>query len=98
MTAGLLHLFPRHQQLHLRLAAAVTPGTRRPVRRRPGPPEHADRTEHGRVVREQLDLLVARHAARSPVLGVRPELVLVLELNRALNPEIVNRAGITLLE
>lgn len=42
--------------------------------------------------------IVRDHHARSPVLGVDPELVLVLELNRPLHPEDVARNGLRVLE
>lgn len=41
---------------------------------------------------------VSTHNARTPVLGVDPELVLVLELNREVDPDHVRRADLMVLE
>ncbi|MGH3887766.1 MAG: hypothetical protein ACRDSZ_14580 [Pseudonocardiaceae bacterium] len=79
---------PRPQHAHLRLAEAISPGQRqkkpRGFRRIPIYP---DRGGHANAVREQTLRVVADHKTRSPVLGVDPELVLVLELNSRLDPE-----------
>lgn len=90
---------PRPQHAHLRLAAAISPGQRqkkpRGFRRIPNYP---DRGGHANAVRKQTLSVVADHRTRSAVLGVDPELVLVLELKSRLDPEHAERAGLSLLE
>jgi hypothetical protein len=91
--------FPATGHAHLRLTEAITPGTRA---RRPvffgGPPAYGDRSRHADHVREQVISVVAAQQRRVQVLGVEPELVLVLESNRQIAPEEVERAGLELLE
>ncbi|MGH3544936.1 MAG: S8 family peptidase, partial [Mycobacteriales bacterium] len=92
-------LFPEQSHAHLRLAAAISPGSR--LRRPSGfgrPPQHPDRARHGRLLRDEVVRVRSEHAARMPILGVSPELVLVLETNRQLSPDDVERAGLTVLE
>jgi hypothetical protein len=99
MAGDPLMLFPERQHSHLRLAAAVSPGTRE--RRASGfgqPPRYTDRGSHGRAVRRDVLRVRDEHQRRQPTLGVTPELVLVLETNRQLSPEDVERAGLTVLE
>lgn len=92
-------MFPDRRHSHLRLAAAVTPGSRQPSRSGFGSRvRYSDRKTHGRAVRGNAVRVRTEHQARAPVLGVAPELVLVLSTNRQLAPEDVERAGLTVLE
>jgi subtilisin family serine protease len=50
------------------------------------------------VVRDLALRVVTTHRARTPVLGVDPELVLVLELNREVDPDLIRRAELMVLE
>ncbi len=59
---------------------------------------YSDRRAHGDVLQRQAVQVVDLHRARTPVLGVDPELVLVLELNRRLDPDRVRPAGLSFLE
>jgi hypothetical protein len=92
-------LIPRQRHAHLRLTRAVTPG---PRRKRPAKfrrlVKYPDRTGHGAVVRDLALRVVTTHRARTPVLGVDPELVLVLELNREVDPDLIRRAELMVLE
>jgi Subtilase family len=83
---------------HLRLLDAITPGGRRPTPRRPGGPVHANRGQHARDVRAQAVDLLNEQNRRLQVLGIKPELVLVLESNRQVKPEDVESAGLQILE
>jgi hypothetical protein len=88
---------PRHA--HLRLAEAVTPGTR--YKRRPGfggTTVYANRGRHADQIRKQAVRVIAAQRRRVDVLGVTPELVLVLESNRQIAPEDVEAAGLQVLE
>jgi len=96
---GQLSLIPERRHSHLRLAGAVSPGPRRP--RQPafrGQVHYQDRASHGRAIRADATRVRTEHAARKPVLGIDPELILVLEANGRLAPEEVERAGLTVLE
>jgi hypothetical protein len=96
---GELTLFPERRHSHLLLAGAVSPGARLPRAagfRRDA--HYADRARHGQAIRDEVLQVRAEHAARQPVLGIDPELVLVLETNRQLSPDDVERAGLTVLE
>lgn len=90
---------PRPRHAHLRLAEAVSPGQRQKV---PRPfsrtPRYRDRGGHAEAVKKQTLGVVASHKTRGSVLGVDPELVLALELNRQLDPKNVERAGLSVLE
>lgn len=91
--------FPERRHSHLRLAAAVSPGARQRRAASFGrQARYPDRAMHGRAVREEAVRVRAEHRARVPILGVSPELVIVLETNRQLAPEDVERAGLTVLE
>ena len=89
--------YPRHA--HLRLSDAVTPGERyRPRRFFVGAPVHKDRSRHADEIREQAVRVIVAQQRRVAVLGVKPELVLVLESNRQIAPEDVEAAGLQVLE
>lgn len=90
---------PRAQHAHLRLAEAISPGQRQKNRRGfSRTPKYPDRGGHAKTVKEQTLRVVADHKTRRSVLGVDPELVLVLELNGRLDPEHAERAGLSVLE
>lgn len=92
-------IFAERRHTHLKLAAAIAPGPRalRP-QGFPRPPKHSDRAGHGRII-EQFSIQVrSDFERRSTVFGVEPNLVLVLESNRQIDPSEVQRAGLTILE
>ena len=99
MTGNALYLVPMPVHGHLRLWDAITPGGRRPIPRGGGgQPVHADRGRHARDVRTQAIDLINAQNRRVQVLGIEPELVLVLESNRQVKPEDVESAGLQILE
>lgn len=85
---------------HLRLAAALPPQPRR--KRSPGggtgAPAFPDRAEHADSLRGHAVRSVRTHHLRSPVLGVEPELVLVVELAHRLDPDLLERAELRVLD
>lgn len=91
--------FPATPHGHLRLAAALPP---QPRRRRPpggaGTSTYPNRAEHARTVRDHAIRAIQTHRLRIPVLGVEPELVLVIELNRRLDPVLLERAELWVLD
>jgi hypothetical protein len=84
---------------HLRLAAALPP---QPRRKRSGggggPPTHTNRAEHADSIRDHAIRSIQTHHLRSPVLGVEPELVLVIELTHRLDPALLERAELRVLD
>lgn len=99
MTVNALFVIPEPVHGHLRLWDAITPGGRRPIPRGGGgQPIHSDRGRHARDVRAQAIDLINAQNRRVQVLGVEPELVLVLESNRQVKPEDVESAGLQILE
>ncbi|MCU1494770.1 MAG: hypothetical protein JWO62_2534 [Acidimicrobiaceae bacterium] len=70
---------------HLQLQRQQPTGLRRPARARGARngPNYPDQPAHGRQLTAQFLALRAVHARRTSVLGVDPELVVVLELHRA---------------
>ena len=91
--------FPVSRHAHLRLSEAITPGTRyRPQRGFGGRPVYNDRSGHAGIVRQQAVRVIDAQQKRVAVLGVKPELVLVLESNRQIAPEDVEAAGLEVLE
>jgi hypothetical protein len=91
--------FPVPRHAHLRLAEAITPGTRH--KRQLGfgwAPVHKDRSGHAGEIREQTIRVIDAQQKRVAVFGVKPELVLVLESNRQIAPEDVEAAGLQVLE
>jgi hypothetical protein len=90
-------LSPRHA--HLRLSEVITPGSRHRARRFfGGPPVYRNRSRHANDVRQQTLRVIAAQQRRVEVLGVKPELVLVLEANRQIAPDDVAAAGLQILE
>lgn len=92
-------LFEPRRHGHLRLAAAMQPGSRQP--RSPGyggSTTYSDRASHGGDLDRQVSNIKDAHKRRSAVLGVDPELILVLETNGPLDPAVVERAGLRVLE
>jgi Subtilase family len=84
---------------HLRLAAALPPQPR--LRRqggRPGTPTYPNRAEHADSVRDYAIRSIRTHHLRSPVLGVEPELILVIELAHRLDPVPLERAELRVLD
>lgn len=59
---------------------------------------HKDRSRHAGEIREQTMRVIAAQQRRVPVLGVKPELVVVLESSRQLAPQDVEDAGLEVLE
>jgi hypothetical protein len=99
MTGGEALPFPSTPHRHLRLAAALPPQPR--LRRSGGaarPPSFPDRASHARTVRADAVQAIRAHHVRSPVLGVDPELVLVIELEHRLDPEELERAELHVLD
>lgn len=90
--------FPATPHGHLRLAAALPPQPRRRPKRRGGTPTYPNRAEHAASVREHAIRSVRTHHLRSPVLGVEPELVLVIELAHRLDPVLLERAELRVLD
>jgi Subtilase family len=91
--------FPEARHAHLKLATALSPGPRR--KRKAGfggQVRHADRAGHARDLQEQTLRVTTEYRARASVLGVDPELVLVLELNRRADLDIIQRAGLSPIE
>ena len=90
--------FGEHHE-HLRLSAVVRAGDRRRVpqgfRRSP---RYSDRGGHARDLRDQVTRLTTDYQSRSPVLGVEPNLVLRVHLNREIDPVEFERAGMRVLD
>jgi len=77
----------------------MQPGPRQP--RGPGyggSTIYSDRASHGGDLDRQVSNIKDAHKRRSAVLGVDPELILVLETNGPLDPTVVERAGLSVLE
>ena len=91
--------FPATPHGHLRLAAALPP---QPRLKRPGggagKPTYPDRAKHAAAVREHAIRSIRTHHLRSPVLGVDSELVLVIELAHRLDPVLLERAELRVLD
>ena len=91
--------FPATPHGHLRLAAALPP---QPRLKRPGGgagrPTYPNRAEHADSVRDHAIRSIRTHHLRSPVLGVEPELVLVIELAHRLDPALLERAELRVLD
>lgn len=84
---------------HLRLAAALPP---QPRRKRSGGGggklAFPDRAEHAVSLRDDAVRAIQTHHLRSPVLGVAPELVLVIELAHRVDPDLLERAELRVLD
>ncbi|WP_211358067.1 S8 family peptidase [Amycolatopsis cihanbeyliensis] len=85
------------EHAHLRLAQVLGP---LPRRRTPGGgggqgPSYPDHRSHARNIDRQLESIRDRHREREPVLGIKPELVMVIEFNRKVHDltDEVERAG-----
>lgn len=76
--------YPVERHAHLRLQRQVPTGRRRPPRPggAGGATNYRDQPAHGRDLIAQFLALKAVHAQRTSVLGVKPELVVVIELHR----------------
>jgi hypothetical protein len=100
MPDGGMLLFPGREHAHLKLAGAVTPGRRKPRASGGGGGRlrFPDRADHARVLREQAVRVKQEFQRRREVLGLRPELVLVLETQRQLRPDDLRPAGLQILE
>lgn len=84
---------------HLHLTAALPPQPRRRPRGRGGRvPTYVDHGAHARELREDAIRIVQTHRIRSPVLGVNPDLVLVLVLDHRLDPAELVKADLNLLD
>lgn len=90
--------FLSRRHAHLRLSEAVTPGARQRRAGFGGKLVHMDRSSHADDIREQAIRVIDAQQKRVAVLGVKPELVLVLESNRQIEPEDVEAAGLQVLE
>lgn len=90
-----------YEHAHLRLARALDALPRRKASGGSGrAPAHPDHRSHARNLARQLDGIRDRHRARLPVLGVNPDLVMVLELNQKVANlvEKVEAAGLRVLD
>lgn len=98
-TGDLRSLFARRDHAHLELTAALAPEARR---RRDGGgagvPRYSDYRRHAADLRGQATQIRLRHRRRITVLGVTPELVLILELNRPIDPDGLGPRGLYVLE
>lgn len=81
-------MFARHDHAHLELTAALPPEARR-MRDGggAGPPRYSDHARHAADLRQQATQIRLRHRRRIAVLGVDPDLVLILDLNRPIDPD-----------
>lgn len=86
---------------HLKLARALDP---LPRRKRSGGsgrgPRYPDHRKHARELAEQVSSLRERHSGREPVLGIDPDLVMVIECNDAVAnlADVLESAGLRVLE
>lgn len=92
-------LFEQRAHAHLRLTAAIEPGARQPRSSGfGGSTQYSNRGAHARQIADQVARVKATHQRRDAVLGIDPELILVLETNGPLDPAAIERAGLTPLE
>ncbi|MGH3942872.1 MAG: S8 family serine peptidase [Pseudonocardiaceae bacterium] len=63
-----------------------------------GSPAYADRAEHADSIRDHAIRAIQTHHLRGPILGVEPELVLVIELAHRLDPTLLERAELQVLD
>ena len=90
-----------HEHAHLRLARALDPLPRRkPSGGGRGPAAYPDHRSHARDLANQLAGIRDRHRARPPVLGVNPDLVMVIEFNQKVVHlvDAVEHAGLRVLD
>lgn len=84
---------------HLALPRQLPRGPRVPLRSKfGGSVRYPNQRNHGRTIIRQVAELRAIHAKRVPVLGVSPELVVVLHVNAPLEQSIINAAKLHVLE
>ncbi|MGH4021929.1 MAG: hypothetical protein ACRDT0_22375 [Pseudonocardiaceae bacterium] len=89
------------EHAHLRLARALEPLPRRRVSPGGGRPAvYPDSRSHARDLANQLAGIRDRHRARPPVLGVNPDLVMVIEFNQRVVHlvDAVEAAGLRVLD
>jgi len=94
-----LPVFPARPHEHIRFAREIVDGPR--LRRATGAgraPRHPDHGGHGRELERDLLKLSALHARRVPVLGVKPELVLVLHHNTPPDVASLRDSGLYVLD
>ncbi len=90
-----------HEHAHLRLARVLDPLPRRKVSSGGGRgPAYPDHRSHARDLANQLAGIRDRHRSRAPVLGIRPDLVMVIEFNQKVAHlvDVVERAGLRVLD
>lgn len=90
-----------HEHAHLRLARALDPLPRwKPSGGGRGPAAYPDHRSHARDLANQLAGIRDRHRARPPVLGVNPNLVMVIEFNQKVVHLVaaVEHAGLRVLD
>lgn len=90
-----------HEHAHLRLARVLDPLPRRRVSSGGGRgPAYPDHRSHARDLANQLAGIRDRHRSRAPVLGIRPDLVMVIEFNQKVAHlvDAVERAGLRVLD
>jgi hypothetical protein len=70
-----------------------------PRRKKPGfgSPFEKDPSGHGRRIRREIDDVVAAQAARTPIPGIKPELILKVTLTRPVDEDVWRRAGFTVI-
>src|SRR5581483_9164250 len=70
-----------------------------PRRKKPGfgLPFERDPSGHGRRIRREIDAVVAAQAARTPIPGIKPELILKVTLTRPVDEDEWRRAGFTVI-
>lgn len=90
-------LFIQRDHAHLRIAAALAPQPRRPGGGGGGSSPRHNPAVHGAELRAQVVKLRNRFYQRTAVFGVNPENVLVIELNRPVEAEELEKAGLYLL-
>ncbi|HEY3752491.1 MAG TPA: hypothetical protein VGL80_25180 [Pseudonocardiaceae bacterium] len=84
---------------HLRLAAVLSPQPRhRPSNGGPGT-GYPDPIRHAQVIAGQLDVIRERHAHRADVLGIHPDLVMVIVFKRGISgmDALLGKAGLQFL-
>lgn len=98
MTQGELPVGQEARHPHLPLARQVRSGRRMPGRGFGAPRRYGDHASHGRALQDDVLSLRAMHAARTPVLGVDPALVVVMSFNRPPDESALSAAKLHVLE
>ncbi len=84
---------------HLRLQRQLPQGRRAPAApARGGPTKYPDQKAHGAALSARALALRAIHAQRVPVLGVAPDLVMVLHVDTPPKPESLRNAGLDVVD